>query len=78
MIISNIKIEDTYAEAFEGVFCRAIITADDERTLRSAAHDVTATPSAVIGRIEGGMRNGSAKTKPLTNAKARWSNGGWV
>jgi formylmethanofuran--tetrahydromethanopterin N-formyltransferase len=55
MIISNIKIEDTYAEAFEGVFCRAIITADDERTLRSAAHDVTATPSAVIGRIEGGL-----------------------
>jgi formylmethanofuran--tetrahydromethanopterin N-formyltransferase len=52
---SKIKIEDTYAEAFEGIFCRAIITADDEQTLRSAAYDVTATPSAVIGRIEGGI-----------------------
>lgn len=51
----KIEIEDTYAEAFEGIFCRAIITADDERTLRSAAHDVTATPSVVIGRIEGGV-----------------------
>lgn len=52
---SKIEIVDTYAEAFEGIFCRAIITADDERTLRSAAYDVTATPSAVIGRIEGGI-----------------------
>jgi formylmethanofuran--tetrahydromethanopterin N-formyltransferase len=51
----TVEIVDTYAEAFEGIYCRAIITADDERTLRSAAYDVTATPSAVIGRIEGGI-----------------------
>ena len=49
------EIEDTYAEAFAGVFCRVIVTADDERTLHSAAEDSTATPSVVIGRVEGGV-----------------------
>ncbi len=48
-------IEDTYAEAFEGIYCRVIVTADDEETLRRAAEDATATPSIVIGRIEGGI-----------------------
>jgi formylmethanofuran--tetrahydromethanopterin N-formyltransferase len=49
------EIEDTYAEAFAGIFCRVIVTADDERMLRSAAEDSTATPSVVIGRVEGGV-----------------------
>lgn len=49
------KIEDTYAEAFTGIYCRVIITADDEQTLRKAAEDSTATPSVVIGRTEGGI-----------------------
>ena len=49
------EIEDTYAEAFAGIFCRLIVTADDERTLRRAAEDSTATPSVVIGRVEGGV-----------------------
>ncbi len=49
------EIQDTYAEAFKGIFCRIIVTADDARTLRSAAHDATATPSVVIGRVEGGI-----------------------
>jgi formylmethanofuran--tetrahydromethanopterin N-formyltransferase len=48
-------IEDTYAEAFTGIFCRVIVTADDEKTLRRAAEDSTATPSVVIGRVEGGV-----------------------
>jgi formylmethanofuran--tetrahydromethanopterin N-formyltransferase len=49
------EIEDTYAEAFAGIFCRIIVTADDERTLHSAAKDSTAAPSVVIGRVEGGV-----------------------
>ena len=49
------EIEDTYAEAFAGVFCRVTVTADDEYTLRSAAEDSTATPAVVIGRVEGGV-----------------------
>lgn len=49
------EIEDTYAEAFAGVYTRLIVTADDEETLRKAAEDATATPSIVIGRVEGGI-----------------------
>jgi formylmethanofuran--tetrahydromethanopterin N-formyltransferase len=49
------EIEDTYAEAFAGIFCRMTVTADDELTLRSAAEDATATPAVVIGRVEGGI-----------------------
>ena len=48
-------IDDTYAEAFSGIFCRVIVTADDMDTLCTAAEDSTATPSVVIGRTEGGV-----------------------
>ncbi|NWF87499.1 formylmethanofuran--tetrahydromethanopterin N-formyltransferase [Candidatus Bathyarchaeota archaeon] len=54
-MVKKTIIDDTYAEAFEGVFCRVIVTADDEETLRRAAEDATATPSIVIGRVEGGI-----------------------
>jgi len=50
-----VEIEDTYAEAFDGLYFRILVTADDEETLRRAAEDATATPSIVIGRIEGGI-----------------------
>ena len=53
--MSKATIEDTFAEAFTGIFCRVIVTADDEETLRKAAEDSTATPSVVIGRTEGGV-----------------------
>lgn len=48
-------IEDTFAEAFDGLYVRIMVTADDEETSRKAAEDATATPSAVIGRLEGGV-----------------------
>lgn len=48
-------VENTYAEAFEGLYFRVIITAEDEEVLHSAAEDATATPSIVIGRVEGGI-----------------------
>jgi formylmethanofuran--tetrahydromethanopterin N-formyltransferase len=48
-------VEDTYAEAFEGIYCRVIVTAEDDEILRGAAKDATATPSIVIGRVEGGV-----------------------
>jgi formylmethanofuran--tetrahydromethanopterin N-formyltransferase len=54
-MVAKAEVEDTYAEAFAGIFCRVIVTADEERTLRSAAEDSTATPSVVIGRVEGGV-----------------------
>jgi formylmethanofuran--tetrahydromethanopterin N-formyltransferase len=49
------KINDTFIEAFAGIFCRVIVTADDVETLCKAASDSTATPSVVIGRTEGGV-----------------------
>ncbi len=49
------EIEDTYAEAFDGLYCRVIVTADDEEVLKRATEDATATPSIVIGRTEGGI-----------------------
>jgi formylmethanofuran--tetrahydromethanopterin N-formyltransferase len=47
-------VEDTYSEVFSGICCRVIITADDDETISRAAFDATATPGAVIGRVEGG------------------------
>jgi len=55
MINMKAIIEDTYAEAFEGLYCRVILTADNNETLRKAAEDSTATPAVVIGRTEGGI-----------------------
>lgn len=49
------KLDETYAEAFEGIFIRIILTAEDLKTLKSAAEECTSTPSIVIGRVEGGI-----------------------
>jgi len=49
------EIEDTYAEAFDGIVSRVVVTADHQEVLEKAAEDATATPSIVIGRIEGGI-----------------------
>ena len=61
-------LEDTYAEAFKGIFIRILVTRcididDKDRTnpfierdpLRLAAYRSTATPSVVVNRIEGGI-----------------------
>src|SRR4030042_6065604 len=49
------KLDETYAEAFEGIFIRIILTAEDLETLKAAAEECTSTPSIVIGRVEGGI-----------------------
>jgi formylmethanofuran--tetrahydromethanopterin N-formyltransferase len=54
-MVRKIEIEDTYAEAFDGLYSRVIVTADDEQTLKKAAEDATATPSGVIGRLDSGI-----------------------
>lgn len=51
----KVEIEDTYAEAFEGLFTRLIITAKDENRLKKAAYNSVALPSVVLGRTEGGI-----------------------
>jgi len=59
----NVVVEDTYAEAFDGLYFRIMVTADDMNTLRRAAEDATATPSVVIGRIEGGIERWAPKSE---------------
>ena len=49
------EIEDTYAEAFNGIYARVIVTADHPEVLERTAEDSTATPAIVLGRIEGGI-----------------------
>jgi formylmethanofuran--tetrahydromethanopterin N-formyltransferase len=67
----NKKIDDTFIEAFAGIYSRVIITADDVETLCKAASDSTATPSTVIGRTEGGVeRYLSAEETPDGRAGA--------
>ncbi|MDI6690782.1 MAG: formylmethanofuran--tetrahydromethanopterin N-formyltransferase [Candidatus Bathyarchaeota archaeon] len=60
-MVKKAEVEDTYAEAFEGIFTRMIVTADDKEILRKAAEHATATPSIVIGRVEGGIEKWLSK-----------------
>ncbi|MCD4842755.1 MAG: formylmethanofuran--tetrahydromethanopterin N-formyltransferase [Methanosarcinales archaeon] len=53
--INNITVDDTYCEAFSGVFTRFIITAGDKKRLKRAAYISTALPSTVFGKSEGGI-----------------------
>jgi len=50
-----VEVEDTYAEAFDGLYCRIIITAKDETRLKRATCGSTALPMVVVGRTEGGV-----------------------
>jgi len=59
------KVENTYAEAFDGLFCRVMITAKDETRLRRAAYGATALPMVVVGRTEGGLEKWLKPTETL-------------
>jgi formylmethanofuran--tetrahydromethanopterin N-formyltransferase len=50
-----VEIEDTYCEAFDGLYARILITAKNEELLRKAACGATALPSTVFGKSEGGI-----------------------
>jgi formylmethanofuran--tetrahydromethanopterin N-formyltransferase len=68
-MVAKAKIEGTYAEAFTGLYCRVIVTADDEETLKKAADDATAMPSEVIGRLEGGIEKWLSEKETPDNRK---------
>lgn len=57
------NIENTFFEAFEGKYVRALITGPTEEIVKRAAYDSTSTPSAVIGRVEGGVERFLDKTE---------------
>ncbi|KKK91820.1 hypothetical protein LCGC14_2709100, partial [marine sediment metagenome] len=48
-------IEDTFCEAFEGVCCQLMVTAQDAEFLNRAANAFTSLPSTVFGDAEGGI-----------------------
>ena len=49
------EIEDTYCEAFPGVYSRIIITAANKKLLKKAAYSFAALPSTVFNKSEGGV-----------------------
>ncbi len=49
------EIENTFCEAFEGLFARLCVTASDEKRLKRAAYSATALPCTVFGESEGGI-----------------------
>lgn len=53
--IGRIEVEDTYCEAFDGLFSRILITAANRRMLERAALASTALPCTVFGESEGGI-----------------------
>jgi len=55
MRIGNVEVEDTYCEAFDGLFSRLLITARDDKRLKKAAYNSTALPCTVFGESEGGV-----------------------
>ena len=55
------KIVDTFAEAFDGIYAKVLITADDLETLRRAAMDVASSPSGPIGTTEAGVEEWVSK-----------------
>jgi len=50
-----VEIEDTYCEAFDGLYARILITAKNDKLLWKAAWGATALPSTVFGKSEGGI-----------------------
>jgi len=50
-----IEIENTYCEAFDGLFSRLLITARDDKRLRRAAFGSTSLPCTVFNESEGGV-----------------------
>lgn len=49
------EVEDTYCEAFSGIYSRFIITAKYRWLLEKAVSSATALPSTVFGESEGGL-----------------------
>ncbi len=48
-------VDDTYCEAFEGLCCQLMVTAQDAEFLHRAVNSFTALPSTVFGDAEGGI-----------------------
>lgn len=54
-MMGDIDVEDTYSEAFDGLFSRLCITAIDDKRLEKAAVASTSLPCTVFRESEGGI-----------------------
>ncbi len=61
--LNDVPIEDTYCEAFQGIYSRIIITAKHSWLLTRAAYAATALPSTVFGESEGGIEKWLSPTE---------------
>jgi formylmethanofuran--tetrahydromethanopterin N-formyltransferase len=64
-----VEIEDTFCEAFEGLFSRILITTKDEKRLKRAAYGATALPSTVFGKSEGGIEKWLSEEETVDGRK---------
>jgi len=55
MEINGIPVDDTYCEAFDGIFSRILITAKDDKRLKRAVYNATALPCTVFNESEAGI-----------------------
>lgn len=55
MDVNGVEVENTYCEAFSGIYSRFIITAKYRWLLEKAVSSATALPSTVFGESEGGL-----------------------
>ena len=53
--LNGVPVDDTYCEAFDGIYSRIIVTAKHRWLLKRAAYSATALPSTVFGEAEGGI-----------------------
>lgn len=53
--VNGVEVEDTYCEAFEGLYSRVAVTARNKRLLSKAVNGFTALPSTVFNKSEGGV-----------------------
>lgn len=64
-----VEIDDTFCEAFDGLFSRILITAKDNKKLQKAVYNITALPSTVFGKSEGGIEQWLNEEKTLDRRK---------
>jgi formylmethanofuran--tetrahydromethanopterin N-formyltransferase len=53
--LNGVPVDNTYCEAFDGIYSRFIVTAKHKWLLKKAAYSATALPSTVFGESEGGV-----------------------
>ncbi len=53
--LNGVPVDDTYCEAFDGIYSRIIVTAKHKWLLKRATYSATALPSTVFGEAEGGI-----------------------